>query len=169
MAWFRLGTCNHCGDCCGGNNQLATSLGYETLGDNIDDIAESHNLWTLFGLGFNPVTEVVEPENLTGSVRIKGTQYPFEWVEPIPGRGTQPLKPGTVECPFLEPDPGDGSRPCALVGSQDEGARQKFCRPEERPEYVLRFVKWLDRHRTQWEQDHPNCSYIWEFTPDPEF
>ena len=128
---------------------------------SLGDVSESYNLWTLFGLWYNDQTEEIEPENLTGTYRVKGTNYPYVWREVITGHGHLPCKSATsVECPFLKDDPGDGSRPCALVGSQDDGSRQKFCRPEERAEPPANYDIWSQESKEQWEADHPNCSYV---------
>ena len=166
----RTEACDHCGDCCGSNGMHNCSLGWEVLRTwSLGDVAESYNLWTLFGLGWNPVLERIEPEADYGSYKVRGKNYYFVWQELRPGKGHLPCKDTSaahdgssysVECPFLQDDPGDGSRPCALVGSQDEGARIKFCRPEERPDYVPENDIYDERSKLQWEADHPNCSYV---------
>lgn len=166
----RTGGCNDCGDCCGGNGQHNTSLGWEVLrGWSLADVSESYNLWTLFNLGWNPTTERVEPLSQNGSYRVRGKNYYFTWKELQPRKGHLPCKDTSaahdgssfsVECPFLQADPGDGSRPCALKGTQDEGARTKFCRPEERPDYNPAADIWNEQSVLQWQTDHPNCSYV---------
>jgi hypothetical protein len=166
----RTGDCNDCGDCCGGNGQHNCSLGYEVISKwDLADVSESYNLWTLFGLNYNPTTETIEPESNEGFHRVGGTPYYYTWQELRPGKGHLPCKDTSaahdgsshsVECPFLQDDPGDGSRPCALKGSQDEGARTKFCRPEESNEYVPENDIWDEASKLKWEADHPNCSYV---------
>lgn len=168
--YLRTGDCNDCGDCCGANGQHNTSKGWEvTKGWSLDDVSESFNLWTLFGLDWNPQEERVEPGSSEGFYRVQGTPYYYTWKELRPGFGHLPCKDTSaahdgssysVECPFLQDDPGDGSRPCALKGSTDEGARTKFCRPEESNEYVPADDIWNERSKLQWEADHPNCSYV---------
>jgi hypothetical protein len=174
--YLRTQPCNQCGDCCGANGKHPTSIGWEAVRNwSLDDVAESFNLWTLFGLNFNPQTETVEPETNEGFHRVTGTPYYFTWQELRPGSGHLPVKDTSpahdgssfiVECPFLQDDPGDGSRPCALQGTQDEGARQRFCRPEEHPtDYVPEEDIWDERMVQQWQADHPNCSYVFVEIP----
>ena len=172
MAMYqRTQPCNQCGDCCGGNGVHNTSRGWESLvGWDLADVAESYNLWTLFGLGWNPVLERIEPEAENGQVKYGPNRYYFTWKEVRPGKGHVPCKDTSaahdgssysVECPFLEDDPGDGSRPCALIGTGDDGARWKFCRHEEHPtDYVPEHDLWDERSMLRWEADHPNCSYV---------
>lgn len=166
----RTQACNQCGDCCGANGVSPNSVGWEALRLwGLAEVSESYNLWTLFGLGWNPVAERIQPESDFGSYKVKGKNYYFVWQELRPGKGhlpckdTSPAHDGSsysVECPFLQDDPGDGSRPCALQGSQDEGARTKLCRPEERPDYVPENDIWSEQSVQQWQTDHPNCSYV---------
>jgi hypothetical protein len=99
-----------------------------------------------------------------GSYRVRGTLYYYVWV---PGVGcctdTSVAHDGSsysAECPFLEGDPGDGSRPCALVGTGDDGARKRFCRPEERESPPANYDEWDERTALQWQADHPSCSYV---------
>ncbi|MHA1951296.1 MAG: hypothetical protein ACW987_15685 [Candidatus Thorarchaeota archaeon] len=170
--YTRSGDCLDCGDCCGGNETHPDSLGWEYFRTwDMSDIQEAKSLWTLFGLGYNPVTERVEPESQNGFKRITGTQYWFTWQELREGKGHLPCKdisaghsgsPFSVECPFLEDDPGDGTRPCALKGTQDEGARTKYCRPEERPEPPASFDTWSEQQVQEWNLLHPGCSYTFE-------
>ena len=167
----RTEACNHCGDCCGANGDHPCGMGYEVVNKwSLDDVSESYNLWTLFGLGWNPTLEEIEPEAMEGFHRVRGTPYYYTWQELRLGKGHLPCKDTSVahdgssysvECPFLQDDPGDGSRPCALVGSpQDDGARKQFCRPEERAEPPVNYDIWDERSKLQWEADHPNCSYV---------
>jgi Fe-S-cluster containining protein len=159
--WTRSGDCNHCGECCGSNGQYNTTETWEEHRFwEPSDVTEHLPLWTLFGLGYNPQEEMIQPESDTGFYRVKGVQYFYEWTLLPSGKGHVPVKPGTTECPFLQDDPGDGSRPCALVDSQDEGARTKYCRPEERPEPPQDYDIWTQESKDQWEADHPNCSYL---------
>ena len=160
----RTGVCEDCGECCGANGMCPTSKGWEAVRNwSLDDVSESYNLWTLFGLGLNPQTETIEPESESFTYKVKGKNYSGIWHEFETGNGHVPCKNETnVECPFLMDDPGDGTRPCALKGSQDEGSRTKFCRPEENPEYVPENDIWTQRMVDQWQEDHPNCSYIFE-------
>ena len=166
----RTEACDHCGDCCGANGQHNTGLGWEVLRTwDLSDVAESYNLWMLFGLGWNPQLEEIEPEASEGFHRVRGTPYYYTWQELRAGKGHLPCKDTSAahdgssyntECPFLKDDPGDGSRPCALVGTGDDGARFKFCRPEEHPiDYVPENDIWDQRSVDQWQADHPNCSY----------
>jgi hypothetical protein len=166
----RTGSCDQCGECCGSNGSYPTSIGWEAVRSwSLDDVSESYSLWTLFGLGYNPQVEQIEPESSEGFHRVRGTPHYYTWKELRSGKGHLPCKDispahdgsqHNTECPFLLDDPGDGSRPCALVGSNDEGARQRFCRPETRPEYVPENDIWNQRSKEQWEADHPNCSYV---------
>lgn len=170
VMYQRTQPCLDCGDCCGGNGEHNTGRGWESLiGWDLADVSESYNLWTLFGLGYDPVLEQIKPEASEGFHRVKGTPYYFTWKELRPGKGHVPCKDTSaahdgssysVECPFLEDDPGDGTRPCALKGSQDEGARTKYCRLEERPDYEPSTDIWDERSVLQWQADHPNCSYV---------
>lgn len=161
--WIRSGDCNHCGECCGSNGQYnITETWEEHRKWELSEVQEHLPLWTLLGLAWNPEEEIIMPESDTGSVRIIGTLYPYAWELLPSGKGHVPVKPGTTECPFLQDDPGDGSRPCALVGSQEEGARTKYCRPEERSEPPERYNIWTEESKNQWQADHPNCSYIFE-------
>lgn len=173
--WRRTGTCNNCGDCCGGNGLHNCSLGYEYVRTwSLDDVSESYNMWMLFNLVQNPQTEQIQPETDHGLTRITGKPYYWVWVELRPGKGHLPCKDTSaghdgssysVECPFLKPDPGDGSRPCALVGSVDEGARWKQCRHEESPEYVPENDIWSDDSKQLWVEQNPNCNYTFVEVP----
>lgn len=167
--FYRTGTCENCGDCCGANGVHNCSLGWEAIRNwSLSDVAESYSLWTLFGLAYNPQVEQIQPEEDYGLYRVTGKPFYYVWVELRPGKGHLPCKDisathdgssYSTECPFLKPDPGNGTRPCALVGSGDEGARTKFCRPEENPEYEPSLDIWSERSKNDWETDHPNCSY----------
>lgn len=166
MYYQRTGVCSNCGQCCGSNGLQPTNAGVETINKwSLDDVSESFNLWMLFGLGWNPQTETIEPESPTFSYKVKGKTYTGVWFNN--GRWTVPQKsPTNVECPFLMDDPGDGTRPCALVGSQDEGARTKFCRPEENPEYVPERDIHSQRSMERWVMQHPLCTYMFIERPD---
>jgi hypothetical protein len=165
----RSGDCLHCGDCCGGNNTPPTNTGWETIPGSLDDVSQSHNVWTLFGLAWNPVTEWVEPEATEGFHRVKGVQYHYTWRhEWKVNKGHIPCKdlsgdssgsPFSWDCPFLMDDPGDGTRPCALVDSPDDGARKQMCRPEERAEPPLNYDIWTQSMVDDWNELHPKCTY----------
>lgn len=101
-----------------------------------------------------------------GSYRVRGTLYYYVWISGVGlCKDTSAGHDGSsynTECPYLLDDPGDGSRPCALVGTNEDGARFKFCRPEEHPtDYVPENDIWSDESVAQWQADHPNCSYTW--------
>ena len=168
--YLRTGDCNDCGDCCGANGLHNFSLGWETIRTwDLSDVAESFNLWTLFGLGWNPQLEQIQPEAENGSHKAGGTDFYYTWKEIRPGKGQLPCKDTSaahdgssysVECPFLLDDPGDGSRPCGLVGTDDDGARKKTCRPEEHNEYKPEEDIWTERSVQAWQARHPNCTYV---------
>jgi hypothetical protein len=100
----------------------------------------------------------------TGSHKIGPTRFYYVWIDGVGlCKDTSTQHNGSSyssKCPFLLDDPGDGSRPCGLVGTIDEGAIQKFCRPELRPEPPVNYDNWNDASVAQWEADHPNCSYV---------
>ena len=166
----RQGTCNQCGDCCGSNGDSPfPKFGFARYaGWEINEVLEHNPLMAFFGLGM--VGDSLGVEDLEGNYRIGPTRFYFAWRDAygkgiIPCKDTSAAHDGStysVECPFLLPDPGDGSRPCGLVGTNDDGARQKYCRPEERPDYNPINDLWRDKFAAQWQEDHPNCSYTWE-------
>ena len=108
--------------------------------------------------------DLIGYDQANGSYRIRGTLYYYVWVPGVgPCKDISAAHDGSsynTECPFLKDDPDNGSRPCALVGTNDDGARFKFCRPEEHPtDYVPANDIWDQRSVDQWQDDHPNCSY----------
>ena len=160
----RTGDCNQCGECCG------------TVGDTayVKNWPEAIRTWSLddamvvcpqLGMfGIAQQGDLIGYDQANGSYRVRGTLYYYVWVPGVgPCKDTSAAHDGSsynTECPFLKDDPGDGSRPCALVGTNDDGARFKFCRPEEHPtDYVPENDIWDQRSVDQWQADHPNCSY----------
>lgn len=169
MAFLRQGDCNQCGQCCGAEGSPNQANPYprrwpEAIARwSLDDANEVCPQLTMFGIVNQG--DLIGYDSPTGNYKIRNDRYYYVWV---PGSGcckdTSVAHDGSsysLECPFLEDDPGDGSRPCALVGTQDDGARLKFCRPEERPEPPPNYDVWDDRPVTQWQADHPLCSYTW--------
>lgn len=167
---IRTGSCNQCGECCGAVTAPNPMSPYpknwiEALRTwSLDDAVTICPQLGMFGI--TNQGDLIGYSDPAGKYRIGGSQYYYVWV---PGVGcckdisTQHNGSSwNTECPFLLDDPGDGSRPCALVGTGDDGARKKFCRPEEHAEYVPENDIWDDRSVAQWEADHPNCSYTWE-------
>ena len=170
LLFERTGTCNRCGQCCGADGSPNQANPWPV------NWYESHQRWShaswesiwpytvLFGIVPGSDGRPIKTQEY-GQVRIVGQgggRYYYVWVDGRPCKDTSAGHDGTshsLECPFLKDDPGDGSRPCALVGSQDDGARHKFCRPEERPEPPPNYDIWDDRSVDQWQTDHPNCSY----------
>lgn len=168
MAWIRQGTCNRCGQCCGAEgspNQASpfpknwpVALRHWSL-DDINAICPQLTM-----LGLSQIAEDlvgVPAEKRTGLYRVGGKPCYYTWLNDGQGPPVKDTSPGhdgssySLECPFLKPDPGDGSRPCALVGSKDDGAYRKFCEPEA-PE---RFDEQVQADR--WAADHPACSCTW--------
>lgn len=169
MSWRREGVCLDCGECCGSNGVSPfPKLGWEAVNKwSLDDIVVSYALFSLLGFGQVGEDEVGVVNN-EGSYKITGKNHYYTWQHT--GKGTIPMKDISVahdgssynqECPFLKDDPGDGTRPCALKGTQEDGSRKKFCRPEENTEYVPANDIWDDSSKEQWETDHPSCSYTW--------
>jgi len=168
MAFIRQGTCNRCGQCCGADgspNQAnpfprnwPEALRHWSLDDAVNELCPQLGM---FGFG-NLGDEIgVAPENRVGFYRVGGRKKPYVW---ITGEGcckdTSPQNNGSsysLECPFLEPTDGDPNniRPCALIGTQDDGAYKKFCDPEGPVQFETQAS--LD----QWETDHPECSHYW--------
>ena len=166
MAFLRQGPCYRCGQCCGAEgspNQAnpfprnwPEALRKWSLDDAVNDLCPQLGM---FGFG-NLGDEIgVAPENRTGYYRVGGKKKAYTWVT---GEGcckdTSPQNNGSsysLECPFLEPDPGDGSRPCALIGTNDDGAYLKFCYPEGPERFETQVM--VD----QWQTDHPLCSHDW--------
>lgn len=169
MAFIRQGTCNRCGQCCGADgspNQAnpfpsdwPEALRKWSLDDAVQELCPQLGMFGLQNLGGGS-DEIGVPEAYKhGGYRVKGKQYYYVW---ITGQGcckdTSPGHDGSqysLECPFLLPNPGDGSRPCALVGSQDEGAYLKFCYPEGPESFPNQ------RSLDFWLADHPLCSHYW--------
>lgn len=166
----RSGACAWCGQCCGANGDSPFPRpGWEAVRYwSLDDINESYPLYPLLGFGQGGDGQV-GPQEINGNYKIKNKRYYYTWTST--GRGTQPYKDTSAahdgssylpECPFLDDDPGDGSRPCALMGTGDDGAVRKYCRPELRPEPPPNYDIWPDYLVQQWQNDHPDCSYTFE-------
>ena len=100
--YLRTGDCNDCGDCCGANGQHNTSKGYEAVRTwSLDDVSESYSLWTLFGLGYNPQSETIEPEENEDVIRDYLLRHPSDTIVPASS-----VLPGEVtEGGFLRTDP----------------------------------------------------------------
>jgi len=100
-----------------------------------------------------------------GSHKVGPTRFYYVWITGVGlCKDTSNQHNGSTylaECPFLLDDPGDGSRPCGLMGTGDDGAVKKFCRPELHSEYVPAADKWDQRSVDRWQADHPSCSYTW--------
>ena len=168
MAFLRQGTCNRCGQCCGAEgspNQTnpfprnwPEALRKWSLDDAVNELCPQLGIFGMQNMG----DEIgVAPENRTGFYRVAGIKKPYTWVT---GEGcckdTSPGNDGSaysLECPFLEQESGDPNniRPCALIGTQDDGAYKKFCDPEGPEDFETQAM--LD----QWETDHPLCSHSW--------
>lgn len=166
MAFNRSGECNRCGQCCGASGspeQRNPWPGYWPSAFrtwSLDDINVSWPQSTMLG-----VTQLGEDligvETPTGFYRVQGIPYYYVWV---PGhavcKDTSVAHDGSsysLECPFLKDDPGDGTRPCALVGTQDDGAFKKAC-----DDGIPPLVKDTQAEVDQWFQRHPLCSFIYE-------
>lgn len=166
MPFQRTGTCNRCGQCCGADgspNQAnpfpsnwPDALRHWSL-DDINELCPQLSMCGLSQLGEDLVG--VPPGDEVGLFRVTGKPHYYVWV---PGaalcKDTSAAHDGSsysLECPFLANDPGDGSRPCALVGSNDDGAYLKFCYPEGPLEFATQAM--VD----QWQTDHPLCSHDW--------
>jgi hypothetical protein len=178
MVKQRMGICNNCGECCGSvtspnpTNPIPGTWPSDIRHWELNTAYEHYPLTSLFGLEMisSPEGQVIGKDPPYGFYRVRGTPYFYVWVT---GEGCckdiSPGQDGTIwnsECPFLQDDSGDGSRPCALVGSNDDGARRKQCRPEEHPDYVAVEDVWIDASVDKWIADHPNCSYTWLDRPD---
>ena len=160
---LRQGTCNRCGQCCGGidapnaRTPFASTWWQSVRHWSLDDVNEMCPQLTMFGL-----TQVGEDtlgvESNHGSYKVQGKNYYYVWVD---GLGIQKdisaAHDGSeynCECPFLLPDPGDGTRPCALVGTNDDGAYKKWCENEPVSPRSAKLV-------AQWQAFYPACSYTW--------
>lgn len=163
----RQGMCNLCGQCCGTEGPYQRSpwptpwypLSTEPCWRHwqVDDLIEISPILSIFGMTGVGEDTIGIPEPV-GSYRVKGKLYYYVWV---PGhsvcKDTSAAHDGnswSFECPFLMPDPGDGTRPCALIGSQDDGTWKKECEPYP-PE-----VSSAERV-AEWQMRHPDCSYTW--------
>ena len=168
MAFIRQGTCNRCGQCCGADgspNQASPfpknwpeALRNWSLDDVVNEVCPQLGM---FGFGNIGDQIGVAPENRVGSYRVKGQQKYYVWMQNLgPCKDTSPGHDGTsysLECPFLDPTEGDPNniRPCALIGTGDDGAYAKFCYPEGPEAFETQAM--VD----QWETDHPECSHNW--------
>ena len=168
MAFIRQGTCNRCGQCCGADgspNQAnpfpqnwPLALRKWSLDDAVNELCPQLGMFGMQNMG-DEIGVPIEDNN--GLYRVGGKPFYYVWV-PNEGccKDTSTAHDGSthsLECPFLKPTEGDPNniRPCALVGTQDDGAYQKFCYPEG-PE---RFE--IQAHLDQWETDHPLCTHSW--------
>ena len=161
---LRQGMCDFCGECCGtvGNTAYVSNWPEALRTWSLDDAVSVCPQLGMFGI--ENQGDRIGYSQPNGQYRVRGTLYYYVWIPDIGlCKDTSAAHDGSffdTECPFLLDDPGDGSRPCALVGTGDDGARFKFCRPEEHPtDYVPENDIWDDRSVTQWQADHPNCSY----------
>ena len=167
--FLRQGICEDCGECCGSVTAPDPTSPYpknwpEAIRTwSLDDANEVCPQLTMFGL--ENQGDLIGPSTPNGEIRIRGDRFYYVWVAGVgPSKDISAGHDGTAsipECPFLNDDPGDGKRPCALVGTGDEGARKKFCRPEEHNEYIPENDIWSDESKAEWEANHPSCSYTW--------
>lgn len=186
MPYLREGTCNQCGQCCGAvtapnpASPFPVNWWQALRKWSLDDVNANYPHLSLMGFGqvgqdtLGVTTPVNQAGKKAGRVRAGNTWFYFVWDTTrtggeIPFKDTSLGKDGTShnqECPFLKADPGNGSRPCGLVGTNDEGARQKWCRPETHPtDYVPANDIWQDFAVAQWQTDHPSCSYVFVEVP----
>lgn len=164
----RLGECNRCGQCCGApggpdRRPPFCRLWYWSLRHwSLDDVNELCPQLSMCGL-----TQIGEDtlgvESAYGMVRIQGKPFYYVWVQGVGlCRDSSAAHDGSEyepECPFLKPDPGDGTRPCALVGTNQDGAFKKWC--EQEPTYPRR-----EELVQEWIWRYPDCSYTWEVIPE---
>jgi hypothetical protein len=179
MLYRRTGTCNQCGQCCGAEGSPNPASPYPKNWPSairhwsLDDAVTICPQLGLFGLQVLPGPDSdligIPAGEEIGRVKILGDRFYYAWTAQGIRKDTSPAHDGTStnqECPFLLDDPGDGSRPCGLVGGPEDGARFKYCRPEEHTtDYDPAKDLWSDRSVQQWQQDHPLCSYVFVEAP----
>ena len=161
---IRQGTCNNCGECCGTSGDSPFPINWPSAIRfwNLEDVEAVCPQLAVFGMRLANGELGFDTDHFL--IRIRNKR--FYVVMPATGgimKDTSVAHDGSSynsECPFLMDDPGDGSRPCGLVGEAFEGARQVFCRPEERPVPPPDYDNWDQRMVDQWQDDHPNCSYV---------
>jgi hypothetical protein len=150
------GTCNRCGQCCGAPGSPNRDSPWP------DNWPEALARWDPATLGEGlPLFSLVRLPGQGGpryfATRVGRTTYRGIW---IPGHGLCRDNPpwgdeDTYEetCPFLGDQQPDGSYPCGLVDSAWEDIYNDFCAPMGQ--------RWTEAQVTQWQADHPLCSYTW--------
>lgn len=159
-----IGSCNQCGQCCGGGGAPNPSPPFPSTWP------ESVRNWQIAVLAESaPIFQVTGHPDLggarAGAVRIGNKTFRWIW---IPGRGLCADQPPwgdesayLPQCPVLMPEQ-QGVWACGIAGTPWQVIRDRLgCRdwPEwEHPEYGL--GKWITEEGwTQWMTDHPACSY----------
>lgn len=168
----REGSCNQCGECCGSvdapepRNPYPRAWPESIARWSLDDANEVCPMLTMFGIA-NQGDEIgYSTPNHSYSPTGSGTTYYGVWITGVGlCKDTSVAHDGSsynTECPFLEAD-----KSCGLIGTGDDGARSKYCRPEERLEYEPANDIWTYRHISEWQASHPNCSYTFVEVSSP--
>ena len=162
---IRQGDCNWCGECCGtsGDSPFPKNWPEAIRSWSLDDANEVCPQLTMLGIAQQG--DQIGYSDPAGSFKVGPTRFYYVWITGVGCcKDISAQHDGSAylaECPFLLDDPGDGSRPCGLMGTSDDGAVKKFCRPELRAEPPTNYDIWIQESVDQWQADHPSCSYTW--------
>ena len=144
------GECNRCGQCCGAEDNPGASGAVNPWPKTWPAAIRNWLEEDLPGLA-KVLKTPYHDGAISGVVNVGTNALKWVWVQ---GVGLCKGKPSnyTIECPALLGKPGDAVRPCALVGTAYQWIYDNcmFMKPE-----------WTEQEVTQWQADHPACSYEW--------
>ena len=117
----RVSPCNHCGECCGGENPHGI---FQPWPSNWPD---AHDEWNQDSLQAHHLYKLIPHPHVTGhrsgTVDVDGTEFEYQWV---PGIGL--CKSETEhQCPFLLPYVDDQTGRCGVYGTTHHKIWEVHC------------------------------------------
>lgn len=120
---LRVGTCNHCGECCGG----ARPDGKHILPWKIGRPTYSITSWSQENIDNHPLYSRVSHPSLTGfrsgTINIDGEEFEYAW---IPELGLVKSE-DNIQCPFLKPYIDENTGRCGIYGTSAHDIWETVC------------------------------------------